>query len=279
MKIKADWQTYLHDLRREEANRIFENCPENTFNHTLEIGAGDGFLSQILSRYTENLICTEINEDRLCKNELSNVRYQTLDAEKISEAFAPETFDLVFSSNLLEHLPNADKTLRGIHSILIDNGISIHVLPNRTWKITTVLCYIPNRITLTIDKLMAGRLFKRRPGHKFGHSCKAKYGGNNQKIGRKKQSRLTKLFLPPVHGISDNTFREFQAFGEKRWIQRFESAGFDIVATKKMPFTSGYGFGFKHVKKLMEQLGLSSGTAFVICKRGYKSKYQNIWIG
>ena len=278
MEIKVDWQTYLHDLRQQQANKIFRSYLKNTFDNALELGAGDGFMSSVLAKYTKNLLCTEINEDRLCPIDLSNVRYQVLDAENVSESFEAQTFDFIFSSNLLEHLPDTDKALEGMHRVLTDDGVTIHVLPNRTWKITTILCYIPNKIIMTIDKFLAGRLFKRRSGHKFGQAHKKKYGGNNQKIGRKKQSRLTKLFLPAIHGVSANTLQEIYVFGRKSWIRRFQNAGFDVIAMQKMPFNSGYGFGFKGVKCLMEQLGLSSGTAFVLCKNGYKSKYEKVYI-
>ncbi len=277
MKIKADWQSYLHKLRQEEADILFRNCPKLIFNDALELGAGDGFLSQILAKYAKNLLCTEINEKRLCQFDLPNIRYQILDAEKIDETLDGQKFDFIFSSNLLEHLPDVNKSLNGMYRILTDDGVAIHVLPNRTWKTSTTLCYIPNRIIMTIDKFFAGKLFKRKPGHEFGQTSKKKYGGNNQKTGRKKQSRLTKLFLPAIHGISSNTLQEFYVFGSNPWIRRFQNAGFDIVTIYKMPFNSGYGFGFKSIRRLMERLGLSSGSAFVLCKKGHKTKYNHIW--
>lgn len=267
MTIKADWQTYLHDLRRREAEIIFRRLAGTKFNRALELGAGDGFLSRILARYSHDLLCTEINQERLKPVDLPNVRYQVLDAEGVGDTFEAKTFDFIFSSNLLEHLPDADRAIRGMAKVLTDEGIAVHVLPNRTWKITTILCYLPNKMIVTLDKLVSGRLFKRRQGHKFGHSYKQRYGGNNQNIGPKRQSRLTKLFLPPVHGVSGNTAAELSAFGEEHWIKKFEAAGFEVQAILKMPFSSGYGFGFARVSGLMERLGLSSATAFVLRKK------------
>jgi len=273
MKIKADWNDYLHHLRLAEIDTIFRDCPKNVFECGLEIGAGDGFLSRILSTYALHLVCTEINEQRLNTQDLPNAEYRVLDAERIGESFDGRTFDFIFSSNLLEHLPDADTALKGIHKVLTDDGITIHVLPNRIWKMTTILCYIPNKIVVTIDKLLAGRLFKRRSGHAFGKPYKKEYGGNNQKIGRRKQSRLTKPFLPPVHGISDNSLEELYVFGQKRWKCRFEKAGFEVVTVRQMPFNSGYGFGFKRIAGLLECLGLSSAAAFVLCKKARQGKY------
>lgn len=273
MQIKPDWQIYLHDLRQQEADLIFGNCPPAAFDRALELGAGDGYLSRVLARYSKSLLCTEINEDRLCPLDLPNVEYRILDAERIGEALEGRMFDFIFSSNLLEHLPDADGALAGMYRLLAEDGLAIHVLPNRTWKAATVLCFIPNKIVKTLDKLLAGRLLKRRPDHPWGRACKEKFGGNNQKLGRKKQSRLTKLFLPPVHGISANTLQEFCAFGRKPWIRRFEQAGFEVIGIKKMPFNSGYGFGFRRLKRLAEGLGLHGATAFILCRKGRTSRY------
>lgn len=277
IRIKADWQEYLHDLRKQESDEIFRNCKQGVFNNGLELGAGDGFMSTILAQYTKKLLCTEINEVRLNTVDLPNVRYMVLDAEEVAGALKGQSFDFIFSSNLLEHLPNIDNALKGMHSILDDNGIAIHILPNRTWKVATIFCYIPNKIITAVDKFLAGNLFKRRPGHKFGKPYKEKYGGNNQKIGRRKQSRFTKLFLPPVHGISSNTLQEFYVFGKKSWICRFRNAGFEVIAVKKLAFSSGYGFGFKRIKCLLERLSIKSVSAFILCKQRHKSKYEEIW--
>ena len=97
MPIKADWTTYLHDLRRREMDIVFANCPEKAFRKTLELGAGDGFASSILSKYTEELICTDLNQNRLVKNDSGNVQYKIVDAEEVGEFFDGEKFDLIFS--------------------------------------------------------------------------------------------------------------------------------------------------------------------------------------
>ena len=70
MKIKADWQEYLHGLRKRQADEIFRNCKQGIFENGLELGAGDGFMSTILTRYTKKLLCTELNDRRLKTFEL-----------------------------------------------------------------------------------------------------------------------------------------------------------------------------------------------------------------
>jgi len=273
VRIKADWTNYLHNLRRQEMEVVFRNCPKKLFGKVLELGAGDGFVSSIFTDYTEQLVCTDLNPDRLNKTNRDNITFKICDAEEISEVFKDEQFDMIFSSSLLEHLPDCEKALAEIHQALADTGVCIHLLPNRYWKLVTILLHIPNKIAVVVDKAFAGRLFKRRPGHKWRKPYKQTFGGNNMKLGRRKQFLLSKPFLPRIHGISSNTITEFITFGKKQWGKKFESAGFKVLAVKKVVFNSGYGFNFARLRKLMEHLGFHTLYAYIMCKAGHESKY------
>lgn len=266
MKIKADWTTYLHDLRRREMEVVFRHCPRKVFGKVLELGAGDGFVSSIMAEYTEKLISTDMNSERLNMSDKGNMTFRICDAENISDVFNDEKFDMIFSSSLLEHLPDCEKALGEIHRALADTGVCIHLLPNRCWKLVTILLYIPNKIAVTAEKAFAGRLFKRRPGHKWGKAYKQKFGGNNMKLGRRRQFFLSKPFLPRMHGVSSNTIAEFIAFGKKQWIKKFESAGFKVLAVRNVSFNSGYGFGFDRVRTFAEHLGFKTVYAYIVCR-------------
>jgi len=278
IRIKADSTTYLHNLRRREIDIVFCRCPKKLFAKVLELGAGDGFVSTLLEEYSEQLVCTELNPDRLVKSDQNNITYKICDAEKVGEVFKDKEFDMVFSSSLLEHLPNCDEALRGIHQVLADEGISIHFMPNRCWKLVTVLLHIPNKVGKVIDKILGGRIFKRRPGHKWFRPYKRKYMGHNIKLARRRQFFLAKPFLPRIHGVSDNTIAEFIAFGKKQWIRRFESVGFKVLMVKKVVYSSGYGFGFDKLRRLMELLQFYTVYAYIVGKKNSESKYMTYFI-
>ncbi len=265
VRIKADLTESLHRFKQREIAAVFGRCPGKLFRRALELGAGDGYASTLMAEYAQELICTDMNPRRLTGMDTGNVTFRILDAEEVGEQFASGEFDLVYSSSLLEHLPDPGRALRGIHRILRDDGVSIHLMPNRLWKAVTVLLYIPNRLLTSVEKLLVAA----RPSSRRTHSARRPpYGGNNLKLARRKQCFLTKLFLPRTHGVSGTTLAEFLAFGKARWVHEFQLAGFQVLAVKKVAFSSGYRFGYERVGRVLERLGMCTVSAYILCKRG-----------
>ena len=162
MKIRIGWITWLHNYRKREFSVIFSKCPQKLFQVGLECGAGDGFQSTLLSNYVSKLISTDINPDRLKMGSNKNIEYCICDAEEVNKKFQEKQFDLVFSSNLLEHLPNPKVALEGMREVMKDNGIAIHVIPSPFWKLCDILFFVPNRIVGALEKLGENKELKER---------------------------------------------------------------------------------------------------------------------
>lgn len=71
------------------------------------------------------------------ERELENVEYQLCDAQDLSQ-FSDRSFDLLFSSNMLEHIPDVDKCLQECRRVLKDDGVMLHTMPSRWWKVFNV---------------------------------------------------------------------------------------------------------------------------------------------
>src|SRR5262245_30200123 len=144
MRLRADWTTYLHSVRAREFERIFSRLPAKAFTSVLELGAGDGFQSQLLSRYATRVVSTDYYRPPVPDGE--GVVYQACDVERLTEDFEAGKFDLIYSSNMLEHVPQPQLALQGIVQILANDGITIHVMPNRLWKLSHLALYWPNLV-------------------------------------------------------------------------------------------------------------------------------------
>jgi 2-polyprenyl-3-methyl-5-hydroxy-6-metoxy-1,4-benzoquinol methylase len=284
MKIKADWEFYLHKIRERELNLVFQKFPQKKiFESALEIGAGDGFQSGILSKYSMHLISTDYNAKRLKNVSIRDIEYRICDAEVINAYFKDKQFDFVFSSNLLEHLPRPDSALKAIHGILKDNGITVHVVPNQFWKFLHIFLFYPNLLFTKVKELSKAGSLGEFLSRKLIHAKKEtqnrelfKRGiGSNLKMKTQKSYSIFRRLLWPVpHGAYENNIVEFFAWQRKRWLREFDKAGFNIIKIIKGPACSGYGFNLDRIRAFLEKITLSSEYIYVAEKKDKVSKYR-----
>jgi ubiquinone/menaquinone biosynthesis C-methylase UbiE len=130
-------QAWHEFIRTSEFNCIASFLARR-FSNALELGAGDGGQSVVISRFCDRLTCTELVADgrlgRFRDRNLPNVTYELCDATDLSR-YPDNTFDLVFSSNMLEHIEDWRKCLRECKRVLAEDGIIVHVMPSRDWKL------------------------------------------------------------------------------------------------------------------------------------------------
>ncbi len=262
MKIKPDPIKSLHKRRKRELYLIFRNVPYKIFNKGLEVGAGDFYQSKILNMYIKNFICTEYIIQNIPKKSSKNIKYLSCDAEIIDTYFKKNEFDLVFSSNMMQYLVNPGAFLKGVYKILKDDGVSIHCMPNRFWKISQMILHHFNYLIIFIEKLS---------------SCKFKeqYKKNRLHINleHKKHNLIRRIVWPIPHGAYKNNIEEFLNYGKKKWINVFERNGFKVAKIIKGPVSLGYSLGFEKIRRLLEKLGFCSEYIYITMKKNKKSKY------
>jgi hypothetical protein len=168
--------------------------------------------------------------------------------------------------------------------VLTDDGITIHVMPNRAWKLCQLLLWIPHLVASALDDLITARSLRTvlarlrkstgEPGSADGGTEK-----NNPTVVRPRRSLPRKVLAPEPHGVSADHREEFAAFSRRRWERELHAAGFDIVAVLPGPFSSGYGFGVRPVTRLFEKFGIGSEYVFVAKKAGQISRYERAFAG
>jgi SAM-dependent methyltransferase len=263
LKIKADWQPYLRGLRRREIEFIFGRCPHDAFPHALELGAGDGFQSTLLARYAGRLVATDFRPQITRRSACPNITFATCDAERVDEQFAPASFDLIFSSNMMEHLPNPARALAGMRLVLRDDGIAAHVIPSPFWKFCHLAGFYPDAVLARLNRFQ-----QRRNAQHAGSAAGAEEWDNNPKSDARARPYLARLLWPAAHGASGSNLAEFRLFSERYWRQQFESAGFLVAAVLPGPVSSGYGFGWDSARAGFERLGFASEYAYITVKAG-----------
>lgn len=130
---------HLESIRLHELNAVLELIPPES--HILEIGAGTGWQAQALERQGHHVEAIDLASSNYRENMIWPVT--DYDGERIP--YPPNSFDIVFSSNVLEHIPHLHEFQSEIHRVLKPTGHAIHVVPSSTWSlwtnITTVLRY------------------------------------------------------------------------------------------------------------------------------------------
>ena len=108
---------------------------ENKSKNILDFGFGDGFQSHFFKKKKFNVSAIDINKnEEISKNSINFLVY---DGKQIP--LDDKKFDIVFSSNVLEHLTNLDQIQREIYRVLKDDGFCIHILPSSSWRFWTIL--------------------------------------------------------------------------------------------------------------------------------------------
>ena len=263
MKFWEDQSEYTHKYKKKELGAVFSRCPERLFPMALELGAGDGFQATLLTRYVSKLISTELNPDILKNKNTESIEYRVCDAEEAVNMFDKKQFDLIFSSNLLEHLHDPSRALSGIHGLLKDDGVTIHIMPNPFWKFCHLLLYILNRCFIAFERIA-----------KKGRFAGAPEEGSRSEKRNTRRPLIHRMFTLKPHGASDGNIREFFAFTKSRWKKEFEKAGLELIRIAKGPVHSGYGFGLDCLRDIMERIGFSSEYIYVAIKKRQSSFYR-----
>jgi SAM-dependent methyltransferase len=254
-RIHSD-QAWGDLLRSREIRGILGNFPKNFFDNGLELGCGSGHHSRQLTYYCKHLTATEYDAAKITACETEKISFAAADAQNLSE-YASGSMDLIYSSNMIEHLPRVDNCLRECSRILKEGGIIVHTVPNRTWKLFHLLMFFP--------VLMRGLLFRLpclRQRRKKNVIAARDTLDNNLRSSQPK-SLLSRCW-PEVHGISKTHWQEFAAWGEKKWLAIFDRNELDVLQIVRLPFYYGHGYKFGFVLRVGNVLRISSSTAYIL---------------
>jgi SAM-dependent methyltransferase len=137
--------------------------------------------------------------------------------------FRDRAFDVVYSSNVLEHVPV--QTLRHLLAetarVLRPGGTAVHVLPSPMWRLVTMIAHYP-WVILTVLGLRV-------------REYAAKGAGAAGRAARfRRILRLAhKALIPPAHGVYPNAISELYFYSIARWRLRD-----GVVCSRRLDGTS-----------------------------------------
>lgn len=251
--IEKDETSWWEKVRKSELDTALEIFPSQNNLHILEIGGRDGYQANIISKKGHSVTSIDINP--------IYPQFHTVQKGTINQLdFKENSFDIIYSSNMLQELQDIEEAFNEIKRVLKEDGLIIHIVPTTWWSLITNFwhyCKIPKY-------LIKSNKFKRI------------FNSNLKKVDIKQNSKpksstknLKQLFLHPL-GANASFIHEIIYFSKIYWKKLFEKNGFKVIEQKNCPyFYSAYSvFKFKFLKArtILSKVGITSCYCYVMKK-------------
>jgi O-antigen biosynthesis protein len=129
-RIIPDDGSYMFQRHMETYSFALNFCGGKT---VLDAGCGEGYGSSFLAGAAAAVTGVDISKEAVRhaagKYAKDNLKYLEMDLQELS--LEAGSFDVVVSSQVLEHLDNPDKFLAGVKRVLKGNGIAVICTPNK----------------------------------------------------------------------------------------------------------------------------------------------------
>ncbi len=211
-------QGHLENLRRLEIETVKGWLIPGA--HVLELGGGNGFQASVI----RSLGCEVMSVDLAASNELARPNrffpVQVYDGEHIPANDG--TFDIIFSSNVLEHVRNLGALFGEMRRVLRPDGLAIHILPSTSWRFWQSVAYAGFLV-----KSLLGRQ-RYVPGTASAPITSADVTQALRTRGLAYTMKKAVLFPLLAHGEYPNAIAELYYYSIRRWIGVFEDHGFSV---------------------------------------------------
>lgn len=203
----------LQSIREFELMRAKELVPALAAGkgRLLELGAGNGYQAKMLEAAGFEVTAVDMAESYYHSRRV----FPIIDYDGKHIPLDSSSVDIVFSSNLLEHVSEIDDFLDEIARVMTKTGCAIHVLPTPAWRIWTSLFHY-----FWLMKRVRDLVFVRARGE-----------GAEVHVPRAPRSftDLLRTLFPFRHGERGNLFSEPFFFSRGWWLRKFSEHGYDVV--------------------------------------------------
>jgi len=224
-----DWD-HLESLRRHEGEialsvlRSIKPPPARL----IEIGGGSGWQAQEFAKAGYDVLSFDIASTEYAGNRIFPV--ETYDGHHLPVEAG--LADIVYSSNVLEHIPHVVAFQEELKRVLKPDGVALHLLPTATWRLWTSITHYP-----WVAKKTVAHLARRRPASPTSPAAGTAEPGRHAGPGG--LAALRNNLIPPRHGEFGNVLSEHYYFSRWRWQRMFRQTGWRIAryTTNGLPYT------------------------------------------
>ncbi|MCP9443058.1 MAG: methyltransferase domain-containing protein [Nitrospira sp.] len=213
-------------LREYEFNEVCRYFQPG--QHVLEIGGGNGWQASLMA--SRGLLVQSI--DVTLPQEQLYHPVRLYDGRILP--YDNEAFDIVYSSNVLEHVRDVAAMQKEIHRVLRADGCAIHILPTPAWRFWTSLAHYLYGVQHSLKLLRGFFAQAAMHTHELPISSKAR--------GRGAWYIFRRMLAAGPHGEYPSAISELWYFSRRRWLNLLQQNGFELVDDWALGlFYTGYG--------------------------------------
>jgi SAM-dependent methyltransferase len=143
-KIRTSYKLYYAELslqhvmliRQYELEIVVRLMPDS--GKLLEVGSGAGWQAFRLAEKGYDVSAIDLVSSNLKAYQI----WPVIDYDGVRIPFGDNTFDIVFSSNVLEHISELRLFQQELHRVLDSDGLAVHIVPSGLWRWWTNITHI-----------------------------------------------------------------------------------------------------------------------------------------
>ena len=155
------------ESRKIKALKIIAVLKKNTGNlknkRILDIGTGAGHIASFLGSESNSVVSIDVVDERRQKGS-----YKFIKVQDENLPFKDNTFDIVISNHVIEHVPNQQRHVDEIFRVLKNGGIVYLATPNKYWLTDPhyrlyFISWMPNGLAKRYLTIMKGKGWDIKP--------------------------------------------------------------------------------------------------------------------
>ncbi len=213
-----------------EAIRLFELTQINdlleSMGHKgasiLEIGAGTGWQARELVSRGYQVSAIDIPSSN---HSFARI-WPIMDFDGRHIPFPDASFDVVYSSNVLEHVEDLETLNLEMVRVLRPGGCAIHYIPTRAWRAWSLSAFYPSLVRDVWRRLFSPKVKQIPPVASENPANLLVAPGNKQQ--RSLLQKVLRRLVPHAHGAEGSCWSELSRFARSSWDSYFTAAGWVV---------------------------------------------------
>src|SRR5262245_41188461 len=206
---------FLHVIRDHEILTILPHLTPG--GRILEIGGGTGYQAKLLADRGFDVSAIDLPGSIYRDHQV----YPVMEYDGRCFPFPDQSFDVVFSSNLLEHVDDLAQLHRESARVLKAGGYAVHIMPTTYWRLWTIVAHYAELV--------------QRAGLELGTSWPLRSDRRTIRSAFSNALGIVRYYaVVPRHGETGNALTELVSFSAARWRRHFRTHKLTVAESRPM---------------------------------------------